>query len=106
MTQRNSEARRQMLTGRRQRQRSLTAGFTPIRNQRISNAIEANTLLVRMAKPFLSPVEAQQEAINQVAKMLPHPPMRRSYIAKPSKNDSATYRGVGGAGPRRQQALG
>lgn len=106
MTQRNSEARRAMLADRRQRQRSLTSGFQPVRNQRINNAIEANTLIVQMAKPFLSPVEAQQEAINQVAKMLPHPPMRRSYAPKPSKNDSAAYRGVGGAGPVRQQVLG
>ena len=70
----------------------LPIGFTPIANKRINAAIAAAALKLLEAGR-LDPRSVQVEAVRQVARTLPLPPIaRRHRTPKPSKSDSPTYR--------------
>lgn len=102
MTQKS--AHRAKMIERRKRQCARTAGFTPVRNARVDNAIRLQFTLMQMqeierrADPAYNGIkcsdsELQQNAVNAVARKLPAEARRHNScpVIKPSKNYS-TYR--------------
>lgn len=84
------EARRRRLNERRARQLARTPGFTPIRNVRVSKAVQATALIFQIQGK--SAIDAQNAAWDHVAKSLPRAAMVKSHRPRPSKSDSPEYR--------------
>lgn len=96
----SKELRRQMhrldMQLRRRGQLARTPGFTPVRNKRISAAVDAQEILITadaLERGLnLTPMEIRDQAVSNVARMLPRPPMVRSYHRRPSRSDDPAYR--------------
>lgn len=85
------DERRARLAHRRLRQLHRQPGFTPVRNARVDGAIQTQQALLAATGAY-NALEALAEARRRVARMLPAPPMVRSYARKPSKSDNPEYR--------------
>lgn len=80
------------------------AGFTPVHSQRLANIVlrklsdiaaeskgKTQKELEELGLPT-NMAEAQEEAQKRAVRDLPVEPMVRSYVSKPSRNDSRKYR--------------
>lgn len=65
-------------------------GFTPTPNARIDNAISSLTSAYQLTG--MSGPDAQQRAVNEVARSLPMPRMGMFNPAAPTRNNDASYR--------------
>jgi hypothetical protein len=92
-------AHRAKMRQRRIEQRDRTAGFTPVRNQRLLDFYEGQKVLVAVAhtdengKCSLKPAEIEQKAFNNLRNSLP--PLahqKRHRRPRPSKSDNPVYR--------------
>lgn len=93
---------------RRLMQRDRTAGFTPVRNQRLMDYYEGQKVLIAVAhtdengKCSLKPAEIEQKAFNNLRNSLPAPKQeKRHRRLRPSKSDNPVYRKAVAADGRR-----
>lgn len=83
---------------RREAQRARTAGFTPIKNQRVLDFLQSQKMLVAMAHMnggscSLKPEEIEKRAFDNLRKSLPAlPHQKRHRQVKPSRSDHPEYR--------------
>ena len=116
-----SLTRRATLNARRMRQMMRLPGFTPMPNKRLNKAMaerfavelsqemEHRQAMIEAGIPVADEPdvgEIQKRAVLAVAKTLPATSPSKLFRRRLSKSDSPIYRGVGGAGPRRQAEMG
>lgn len=100
LTRRQSQAAHATeMAERRLRQRTRTPGFTAVSNARVSGAIQMAfaTLMVecadKIATGAVSVAGLKEEAVRQVARTLPRPPMVFDWRnGLPTKNNNPEYR--------------
>lgn len=90
------EERAARLAHRRLRQLARQAGFEPVYNARVAQAVDSATALLLMQG--WRPEAAHGEALRMVARRLPAPRLERRSLHRhrPSRSDDAAYRRGGG----------
>lgn len=88
---------KERMVERRQKQLDRVPGFTPVRSQRVDSAFQVACAGIALAASKgvpLSAAQIEEQAIEQVRRLLPPEPMQRRAIRRirPSRSDQAAYR--------------
>lgn len=80
------------MKAKRERRKTLVAGFTPVPNKKLDAARAVAGLRAKLANPALSPKQAEEQGFRDFCSTLPRGRPFRHLFPRPSKNDSPAYR--------------